>query len=411
VKENLAIKVSNLGKRYFLGNGKSSSLRETISFFNKGKSTQSEFWALKEISFEIIRGEVLGIVGKNGAGKSTLLKVLSQITTPTIGKIEIFGRIASLLEVGTGFHPELTGRENIFLNGTILGMTRKEVNKKFDEIVEFSGVEKFIDTPVKNYSSGMYVRLAFSVAAHLDPEILVIDEVLAVGDIEFQKKCIGKMHDVSNKGKTVIFVSHNTAVLANLCDRGILLNEGQIHDDGAINDVLQNYLNSGLKYDHDLSKLKRKNSELGSEIKINCVSGWNGFQREIEGVVQETFSGSEYIFRVNYTSNVEIDKVTFALGLFSQDGSIFYTSLRSDCINEYVDVKRNGGSVFFRLTNFPFTGGIYSINIIIRKGTTTFDWIEDACQITVANGDFYHSGILPASGRQGTLMNFQFYSK
>lgn len=185
------------------------------------------FWALQDISFDIQQGDVVGIIGKNGAGKSTLLKVLSQITAPTKGRVEIEGRVASLLEVGTGFHPELTGRENIFLNGTILGMSRKEVKSKLDQIIEFAGVEKFIDTPVKHYSSGMYVRLAFSVAAHLEPEILIIDEVLAVGDAEFQKKCLGKMQDVSTEGRTVLFVSHNMLAVQSLCNKGVLLEKGK----------------------------------------------------------------------------------------------------------------------------------------------------------------------------------------
>lgn len=239
---NLAISISNLSKRYLIGKKKDSSLRGTLSsIFKTGNSAEEEFWALKDINFEILKGDVLGIIGKNGAGKSTLLKVLSQITTPTTGRIEINGRVASLLEVGTGFHPELTGRENIFLNGTILGMTRKEVAAKFDEIVAFSGVEKFIDTPVKRYSSGMYVRLAFAVAAHLEPEILIIDEVLAVGDAEFQKKCLGKMKAVAGEGRTVIFVSHDIGAVKNLCNKGVLLENGQMKFIGDISSVISEY--------------------------------------------------------------------------------------------------------------------------------------------------------------------------
>ena len=201
-----------------------------------------EFWALKDVSFEVKQGEVLGIIGRNGAGKSTLLKVLSRITEPTEGRVTLRGRVASLLEVGTGFHPELTGRENIFLNGAILGMARAEIKRKFDEIVAFAEVEKFLDTPVKRYSSGMYVRLAFAVAAHLEPEILVVDEVLAVGDAEFQKKCLGKMQDVSRGGRTVLFVSHNMAAISSLCQNVILLKEGVNFADGPTQIVLQNYV-------------------------------------------------------------------------------------------------------------------------------------------------------------------------
>jgi lipopolysaccharide transport system ATP-binding protein len=208
--------------------------------------THEEFWALKDVSFEIKQGDRVGIIGRNGAGKSTLLKILSRITEPTSGKISIKGRVASLLEVGTGFHPELTGRENIFLNGAILGMDRFEIKRKFDEIVAFAEVEKFLDTPVKRYSSGMYVRLAFAVAAHLEPEILIVDEVLAVGDAQFQKKCLGKMEDVADReGRTVLFVSHNLASLAKLCPRAILLVKGEKWLDDSSNEVIEEYINTG----------------------------------------------------------------------------------------------------------------------------------------------------------------------
>lgn len=254
------IKVNKISKRYRLGLKETQAdtligqisqairypwmnlkrLRELSRF---GNLDESVFWALKDISFEVKEGEILGIIGKNGAGKSTLLKTLSQITEPTSGKIEIHGRVASLLEVGTGFHPELSGRENIYMNGTILGMTRREIDSKLDEIIDFSGVEKFIDTPVKFYSSGMKVRLGFSVAAHLDPEILIIDEVLAVGDFEFQKKCLGKMEDVSNnQGRTVLFVSHQMDAITRLCSRVLAIEEGQISYEGNPSTAVKKYL-------------------------------------------------------------------------------------------------------------------------------------------------------------------------
>lgn len=238
----LAIQLKGVSKKYSIGKEKDGSLRGTLaSIFSKKSRKQEDFWALKDVSFDIQKGDIIGIIGKNGAGKSTLLKVLSQITRPTEGRIEINGRVASLLEVGTGFHPELTGRENVYLNGTILGMTRKEVTAKFDEIVAFSGIEKFIDTPVKHYSSGMYVRLAFAVAAHLEPEILIIDEVLAVGDAEFQKKCLGKMKDVAGEGRTVIFVSHQLGSVKTLCNKGVLMTKGKISKVGSISDVITAY--------------------------------------------------------------------------------------------------------------------------------------------------------------------------
>jgi lipopolysaccharide transport system ATP-binding protein len=244
-----AISIQGLSKQYSIGQQKSSSLRDSLAgmFSRTPKTEASHFWAIKDVSFDIMPGDVVGIVGKNGAGKSTLLKLLSRITYPTHGRIVINGRVASLLEVGTGFHPELTGRENIYLNGTILGMNRSEVKSKFDEIVEFSGVSKFIDNPVKHYSSGMYVRLAFAVAAHLEPEILVVDEVLAVGDAEFQKKCIGKMQDVSkNGGRTVLFVSHNMSAVNSLCTKGVLLQAGQVTKQGTAYEITDHYLKNAV---------------------------------------------------------------------------------------------------------------------------------------------------------------------
>ena len=271
---DVVIRVEGLGKKYSLRHEKSesyTSLRDVVArqakvacrllnpFTLAGQlrkvqreaaqareASEEEFWALKDVSFEIRRGERVGIIGRNGAGKSTLLKILSRITEPTTGRVEIRGRVASLLEVGTGFHPELSGRENIYLNGAILGMTRREIRSKFDEIVDFAEVEKFLDTPVKRYSSGMYVRLAFAVAAHLEPEILVVDEVLAVGDANFQKKCLGKMEDVAEReGRTILFVSHHTPMVASLCNRCLLLRGGTLCDDGIPSSVILNYQNAG----------------------------------------------------------------------------------------------------------------------------------------------------------------------
>ena len=275
---NSVIKVENLGKKYIIGHkgiGNYKTFREQMlkhghNFYSRTKKMLTgqqvldgeeveEFWALKNLNFEIKQGDRIGIIGKNGAGKSTLLKILSRITEPTTGKVFIKGRIASLLEVGTGFHPELTGRENIFLNGAIMGMGRVEIKRKFDEIVDFSGVEKFLDTPVKRYSSGMYVRLAFSVAAHLEPEILIVDEVLAVGDAEFQKKCLGKMQDVStSEGRTVLFVSHNMPAIAKLCNTAILLRAGEFIKMGDAGDIIQDYMLS----------VSASNSDIDSTIKV-----------------------------------------------------------------------------------------------------------------------------------------------
>ncbi len=255
---DLAIRVQGLGKRYRIGETvgyktmRDTMMNAVLAPFGRrsrpeGKvgqaSNVSEYiWALKDVSFDVKRGEVVGIIGSNGAGKSTILKVLSRITSPTEGTVEMYGNVGCLLEVGTGFHPELTGRENIFLNGAVLGMKRTDVIRRFDEIVDFSGVKKFLDTPVKHYSSGMYVRLAFAVAAHMEPEILIIDEVLAVGDVEFQKKCLGKMHEVAGQGRTVVYVSHAMDSIKSLCSRAILLREGKVAVDGKPEDVVARYL-------------------------------------------------------------------------------------------------------------------------------------------------------------------------
>src|ERR1700736_125365 len=254
------ITVEGLGKKYRLGqrsNERYTALRDVLtdkakSLFRRNGNPRSdirnpqsnEIWALRDVSFEVKQGEVIGIIGRNGAGKSTLLKILSRITEPTTGRVRLKGRVASLLEVGTGFHPELTGRENIFLNGAVLGMTRAEIQRKFDEIIDFAEVEKFLDTPVKRYSSGMYVRLAFAVAAHLEPEILVVDEVLAVGDAEFQKKCLGRMNDVAHEGRTVLFVSHNMQAVRRLCERALLLEDGKLVKEGDVASVAEHYLAS-----------------------------------------------------------------------------------------------------------------------------------------------------------------------
>lgn len=276
------IEVKGLSKRYKLGVFNAKTLREEaeafLARFGRRKAElagnpplvtrdlshgepSSDFWALRDVSFDVQPGEVIGVIGRNGAGKSTLLKILSRVTEPTSGEARIRGRVASLLEVGTGFHPELTGRENIFLNGAILGMTKAEIRSKFDEIVAFSGIEKFIDTPVKRYSSGMYVRLAFAVAAHLEPEILIVDEVLAVGDAEFQKKCLGKMKDVAGHGRTVLFVSHNMAAVRSLCGRTIYMDGGRVRADGDTEVVLEEYLNSTLKPDTKTSHLEFEANE------------------------------------------------------------------------------------------------------------------------------------------------------
>lgn len=294
------IRATGLGKKYIIGHkqpqGSYTALRDEIvtemgrfarraQHLWRGKrdisdSRSEDFWALRDVDFEIKRGDVVGLVGRNGAGKSTLLKVLSRITEPTRGRVEITGRIASLLEVGTGFHPELTGRENIFLNGALLGMTRADINRKFEQIVEFSEVSDFLDTPVKRYSSGMYVRLAFSVAAHLDPEILIIDEVLAVGDAEFQKKCLGRISDIAGSGRTVLFVSHNTAAIRQLCTSSLLLKQGRIEAVGPVDDVLELYEKSGVNVEQGL-KFRRRDTPPAAMYIDSVAAELTGTQPEL----------------------------------------------------------------------------------------------------------------------------------
>jgi len=318
---DVAIRVENLSKQYRIGARQAgySTIRETVTDLavaplrrlrrlGQPAPPEESIWALKDVSFEVKQGEVVGIIGRNGAGKTTLLKILSRITEPTKGRAEIHGRVGSLLEVGTGFHPELTGRENIYLNGAILGMKRAEIDRKFDEIVDFSGIEKFIDTPVKRYSSGMYVRLAFAVAAHLEPEILLVDEVLAVGDVQFQRKCLGKMGDVAKEGRTVLFVSHNMAAILNLCSLGMLLDEGQVVCQGRISDVVDDYLDRSIVLRSEI-RLPQDRSGLSTDFRFRAIRIYDlhgqlssqvwlseGFQLEIEYEVLQPMRGSNIGF-------------------------------------------------------------------------------------------------------------------
>ncbi|MES2799101.1 MAG: polysaccharide ABC transporter ATP-binding protein [Bacteroidota bacterium] len=354
----VAISVKGVSKKYVIGKQKDGSLRGTLaSLFSKRASKTEQFFAVNNVSFDIQKGDAVGIIGKNGAGKSTLLKILSQITKPSAGAIEINGRIASLLEVGTGFHPELTGRENIFLNGTILGMTRKEVTSKFDEIVAFSGIEKFIDTPVKHYSSGMYVRLAFAVAAHLEPEILIIDEVLAVGDAEFQKKCIGKMKDVANAGRTVLFVSHNIAAIKALCNKGILMHQGALPFSGGIDETINEYykISTNQSNKTDFSKFNNEFIEVLSFQLTPTI-----------GTVLSVESGVDFeISFVNKTLNSTID-TTFELRNID-DVIIFH---RGTYIDEENGSKKGVYHVSGKIPAHLLNAGTYYLNILFGQNST-----------------------------------------
>ncbi|MEN2281291.1 ABC transporter ATP-binding protein [Algoriphagus sp. SE2] len=352
------IKVENLSKRYRLGlkekkaetlAGQVANLIKSpwqnlkrLQALNKfGAEDESVFWALKEINFEVEEGEVLGIIGKNGAGKSTLLKILSQITDPTSGKIEIRGRVASLLEVGTGFHPELTGRENIYMNGTILGMTRREIDSKLDEIIDFSGVEKFIDTPVKFYSSGMKVRLGFSVAAHLEPEILIIDEVLSVGDYEFQAKCLGKMEEVSkNQGRTVLFVSHHLPSVKTLCSRAILLSNGALVKNGNVDETVNFYLNTSGS--NTLSSSYHKSISSDSIFDISSVCLKNRAD-EITDTFEDT---DEIVLEINYSLKENLKGARLVIQLIDTNDVIVFASTNQQVLTYSLDAGKYSTKCF-----------------------------------------------------------------
>ena len=363
---NPAIIVENLGKRYTIGHQRAnrdglrhaieSAIREPLTWLRSSrqkKLQQVDFWALKDVSFHIKQGEVVGVIGSNGAGKSTLLKILSRITVPSEGRIRIDGRIASLLEVGTGFHQELTGRENIFLNGAILGMTRAEIIRKFDEIVEFSEIEEFLDTPVKRYSSGMYVRLAFAVAAHLEPEILIVDEVLAVGDTAFQKKCIGKMENFAQSGRTVLFVSHNMDAVRTLCQRAILFHGGKIRADGSVDGVVEDYFSrfstsSGQQlrgaYGLAIEKVVLKNDG-GQEIRQFCP-------------------GEDLIIEITFDAQKCLERPYFILAVRGHKGNCFTANMLLD--GHRPKFLNGKGKISCTFKSIPLLPQRYTVQLAIK---------------------------------------------
>ena len=357
-------------------------------------------WALRDINLEVSQGEVLGIIGKNGAGKSTLLKILSKVTAPTTGTIKAKGRIASLLEVGTGFHPEMTGRENIFMNGAIMGMSKAEITHKLDEIIDFAGVEQFIDTPVKRYSSGMTVRLGFAVAAHLEPEILVVDEVLAVGDAEFQKKAIGKMQEVSrNEGRTVLFVSHNMAAILNLCKNSILLNNGIIQFRGDANDCVNAYVeNCNKKASIDL--MNRIDRTGAGSIKFKKVSLLNK-NREI---IQNPKTGEDLIIRIFYDLIIQKDykNCRVSCAVYSQRGLMFVTSTEM-VSDEEIRIDRSG---YFdlQIKDLPLSKGTYFLTLFVESNGDIHDSIDESFYFEVVEGDFFGFGRNYPKGWEGNTV-------
>ena len=392
--DDVAIAVDGLGKRYRIGRHQAQYGRLTESLSSAlsapwrrlrlGAGTGDEwFWALRDVSFEVRRGEVVGIVGRNGAGKTTLLKILSRITEPTSGSARLVGRVGSLLEVGTGFHPELTGRENVFMSGAVLGMRRAEIIRKFDEIVDFAGVEQFLDTPVKRYSSGMQVRLGFAVAAHLEPEILVVDEVLAVGDAEFQRKSVGKLGSVAQSGRTVLFVSHNLAAVEALCSSGILLDKGQVITRGPVAEVIEAYL-SRSRDPGPVSLAETANRRGSGDLRITAMTA--------------TFrTGAPSELRLQYRAASQMSRVSISVGFFTirGDGALF---LSNDLTGDSLEHLPSTGELVCRLADLSLIPGRYSLNLYCTVNGSLADWVVDAATIDVLEGDFYGTGKLPPAG-------------
>ncbi|HBY64397.1 MAG TPA: ABC transporter ATP-binding protein [Solibacterales bacterium] len=391
------IQARDLGKLYRIGSRARGykTLRDQISGWfgllgrNGGARAQaraeSEFWALREIAFDVNEGDVIGVVGRNGAGKSTLLKVLSRITSPTTGSIEIRGRVGSLLEVGTGFHPELTGRENTYMNGAILGMSQAEINSKFDDIVDFAEVAKFIDTPVKHYSSGMYLRLAFAVAAHLEPEILIVDEVLAVGDAAFQKKCLGKMGEVAARGRTVLFVSHNMVAVEKLCTRGIVLDQGRLAFDGSASDAVARYLQgNGSLEAQDLRSAGRRGGS--GEVRITryeVISATGALLR----------AGQPITIRLHFECHQRISKPSFAVSIVSRGGQVLFSVYTSDLGYDIPEIVSDG-HIDLEIPHPNLLAGSYLLHFGIADDVTNqwYDLVTEGAELEIEAADVYGTG-------------------
>lgn len=401
---DIAIRVDNLSKRYHIGQTQErhDTLRDALVAGLRGlslvvgggrradngpqRTDETEFWALRDVSFEVKQGEVVGIIGRNGAGKSTLLKILSRITEPTSGRVELHGRVASLLEVGTGFHPELTGRENIYLNGAILGMKRAEIDRQFAEIVAFAEIEKFLDTPVKRYSSGMYVRLAFAVAAHLEPEILLVDEVLAVGDAAFQKKCLGKMGEVAQEGRTVLFVSHNMGSIDALCRTAIFLDQGRVASGGQAREIISVYLSS--LDEASQCSLRDRTDRIGTgkaRITSVCITNEDGI------LLRQLLSGYGCILILRYESDRPLRSPTFKFTVYNSIGQPlmhFDSSLGGTPPQAF----SRQGCVGCQLRRLPLSRGTYRLNVSIEDGGQLLDHLTGAYSFVVDDGNFYGTG-------------------
>ncbi|MEO6725675.1 MAG: ABC transporter ATP-binding protein [Blastocatellia bacterium] len=399
-----AIKVERLSKRYELGARTSGqqTLRDALvqtarrfnPFARSGARRQSGdvLWALDQVSFELQPGEVVGVIGRNGAGKSTLLKILSRITEPTSGRVEIYGRVGSLLEVGAGFHPELSGRENIYLNGAVLGMRRAEIARRFDEIVAFAEVERFIDTPVKRYSSGMYLRLAFAVAAHLEPEILIVDEVLAVGDAAFQQKCLNKMGAVAQQGRTVLFVSHNLAAVRHLCQRGIMLAGGEVVFDGLAGEAVRTYLSGAEATAHRMSdglSLTIAQSDPQRRFEVTKVE-----ILDEDGCIKQSLATGDYArFRIEWRADEAVDKAGVELGIHTPEGvPVIHYSTRPVSA---MDVRFEQGSnvIECEFPHLPLAAGRYYLAVGLTRPMIEWLYRDDQFALfTVEPGDVFNSG-------------------
>jgi lipopolysaccharide transport system ATP-binding protein len=405
------IEVRDISKEYVLGHTqrRKDNFREVLvrgltrpfrRVANPAKAVPANdrFWALRDISFDVQQGDVVGIIGRNGAGKSTLLKIISRITDPTEGFIKMRGRFASLLEVGTGFHPELTGRENIFLNGAILGMRKSEIVAKFDEIVAFSEIEQFLDTPVKRYSSGMYVRLAFAVAAHLNPEILVVDEVLAVGDMAFQKKCLGKMSEVSQGGRTVLFVSHNMVAVENLCRRGVVLTKGDLAFDGTAKDAVDFYLRSVSgegAHGHAIDLKSAPRADSSRPALLERIEFYTDDDQPFNGSLP---IGSPLKIRIHFPLANATDSFNVGLGFDNMFGQRVFTA-HSFFEPDRSHGQRVGSQVFVcDIPSLTLLSGEYTLRVWLDIGNAEADLIDDAARIHVIDADYYGTGRVPWNG-------------
>ncbi len=408
---NTVIKVENVSKQYRLGVVGTGTISSDLTrwwarvrgkedpFLKIGetndrstKGTSDYVWALRDVNFDVKQGDVVGVIGKNGAGKSTLLKIMSQVTSPTTGQVKVKGRIASLLEVGTGFNPDLTGRDNVFLNGAILGMTKQEIKRKFDEIIDFSGVERYIDTPVKRYSSGMYVRLAFAVAAHLDPEILIVDEVLAVGDAEFQKKCLGKMKDVSGQGRTVLFVSHNMAAVKTLCTSGIILKNGSMVYSGDVESACSIYLSGNQSGDEFKDRTDRTGN---GKMRINDLYFTDAKGNKVTTLISGDFARLNMSFTRKPGETIK----NLFLGItIKNEMEVVQTVIATDEMGLNLNTEKQEGVFEVELEKIMLRGGAYSITFQISDKASTManheilDRVESALLFNVERGDYWGVG-------------------